>query len=86
MFLTIMICFRYRLAGIRVKTLNGFAKGYDYRPGHQFVPGEDVTHAWNAVFILGAWRFIDTTWGTGKFAACLENSFKNCLLFSEIKQ
>ncbi|XP_035207249.1 kyphoscoliosis peptidase-like isoform X2 [Stegodyphus dumicola] len=54
-----------RLAGIRVKTLNGFAKGYDYRPGHQFVPGEDVTHAWNAVFIFGAWRFIDTTWGTG---------------------
>ncbi|GIY75262.1 hillarin [Caerostris darwini] len=54
-----------RLAGIRVKTLNGFAKGYDYRPGHQFVPGEDVTHAWNAVFVFGAWRFIDTTWGTG---------------------
>ncbi|GFS36411.1 hillarin [Nephila pilipes] len=54
-----------RLSGIRVKTLNGFAKGYDYRPGHQFVPGEDVTHAWNAVFLLGAWRFIDTTWGTG---------------------
>lgn len=54
-----------RIAGIRVKTLNGFAKGYDYRPGHQFVPGEDVTHAWNAVFIFGAWRFIDTTWGTG---------------------
>ncbi|KAG8201330.1 hypothetical protein JTE90_016807 [Oedothorax gibbosus] len=54
-----------RIAGIRVKTLNGFAKGYDYRPGHQFVLGEDVTHAWNAVFLLGAWRFIDTTWGTG---------------------
>ncbi|XP_064480906.1 kyphoscoliosis peptidase-like [Ornithodoros turicata] len=54
-----------RLAGIREKTLQGFAKGYDYRPGHQFHPGQDVTHAWNAVFIFGAWRFIDTTWGTG---------------------
>ncbi|KAH7969598.1 uncharacterized protein LOC119383635 isoform X2 [Rhipicephalus sanguineus] len=54
-----------RLAGIREKTLQGFAKGFDYRPGHQFHPGQDVTHAWNAVFILGAWRLIDATWGTG---------------------
>ncbi|XP_065291935.1 uncharacterized protein [Dermacentor albipictus] len=54
-----------RLAGIREKTLQGFAKGFDYRPGHQFHPGQDVTHAWNAVFILGAWRLIDNTWGTG---------------------
>uniref|UniRef100_T1KRA8 Transglutaminase-like domain-containing protein n=1 Tax=Tetranychus urticae TaxID=32264 RepID=T1KRA8_TETUR len=56
------MCF---LAGIRVKKIQGFAKGYDYRPGHQFVPGEDITHNWNAVFILGSWRFIDLTWGTG---------------------
>jgi transglutaminase-like putative cysteine protease len=28
-----------RLAGIRVKKIEGFAKGYDYRPGHQFIPG-----------------------------------------------
>ncbi|XP_022248244.1 kyphoscoliosis peptidase-like, partial [Limulus polyphemus] len=54
-----------RFASIRVKTLQGFAKGHDYRPGHQFHPGEDVTHAWNAIFIFGAWRLIDTTWGTG---------------------
>ncbi|KAH9373151.1 hypothetical protein HPB48_004896 [Haemaphysalis longicornis] len=54
-----------RLAGIREKTVQGFAKGFDYRPGHQFLPGQDVTHAWSAVFILGAWRLIDTTWGTG---------------------
>lgn len=52
-------------AGIRVKRIQGFAKGYDYRPGHQFKPGEDITHNWNAVYILGAWRFVDTTWGTG---------------------
>ncbi|XP_023234159.1 kyphoscoliosis peptidase-like isoform X1 [Centruroides sculpturatus] len=54
-----------RIAGIRVKTLNGFAKGYDYRPGEQFLPGEAVTHAWNAIYIFGSWRLIDTTWGTG---------------------
>ncbi|KAL1484653.1 hypothetical protein MTO96_032461 [Rhipicephalus appendiculatus] len=28
-----------RLAGIREKTLQGFAKGFDYRPGHQFPSG-----------------------------------------------
>ncbi|XP_076313648.1 kyphoscoliosis peptidase-like [Tachypleus tridentatus] len=54
-----------RLANIRVKTLQGFVKGHDCRPGHNFNPGEDLMHAWNAVFIFGAWRLIDTTWGTG---------------------
>ncbi|KAF8786607.1 Kyphoscoliosis peptidase like protein [Argiope bruennichi] len=54
-----------KLANIRVKRIHGFAKGFDYRPGHQFHPGEDITHAWNAVFIFGAWRLIDVTWGTG---------------------
>ncbi|GFT72918.1 kyphoscoliosis peptidase [Trichonephila clavipes] len=53
-----------KLANIRVKRIHGFAKGFDYRPGHQFHPGEDITHAWNAVFIFGAWRLIDVTWGT----------------------
>ncbi|XP_023237011.1 kyphoscoliosis peptidase-like [Centruroides sculpturatus] len=54
-----------KLANIRVKRLQGFAKGYDYRPGYKFQPGQDITHAWNAVYIFGAWRLIDTTWGTG---------------------
>ncbi|XP_054722581.1 kyphoscoliosis peptidase-like [Uloborus diversus] len=54
-----------KLANIRVKRVHGFAKGFDYRPGHQFHPGEDITHAWNAVFIFGSWRLIDITWGTG---------------------
>ncbi|RWS17634.1 uncharacterized protein B4U79_08067 [Dinothrombium tinctorium] len=52
-------------AGLRVKKIQGFAKGYDYRPGHHFKPGEDIIHNWNAVYIFGAWRLVDTTWGTG---------------------
>lgn len=51
--------------GIRVKLIQGFAKGFEYRTGYQFKPGEDITHNWNAVYILGSWRFVDTTWGTG---------------------
>ena len=133
------------LAGIRVKLIQGFAKGFDHKPGYCFKPGRmaiekkspeisknsegkntenkntgsknpekenpenkntgsknpekenpenkntgsknsekenlkireketrdasisedrDLTHNWNAVYILGSWRLIDTTWGTG---------------------
>ncbi|CAG0884046.1 unnamed protein product [Cyprideis torosa] len=34
-------------AGIRVKTLHGFAKGMDTRAGHHFKPGMDISHTWN---------------------------------------
>ncbi|KAI1309461.1 Kyphoscoliosis peptidase [Halotydeus destructor] len=54
-----------RAAGIRVKLIQGFAKGHDYRPGYQFKLGEDIAHNWNAVYILGTWRLVDATWGTG---------------------
>lgn len=106
------------LAGIRVKLIQGFAKGFDHKPGYCFKPGRmaierkspensknperentgkenperentgkessrirgketrdvevisssedrDLTHTWNAVYIFGSWRLIDTTWGTG---------------------
>ena len=54
------------LGNVRVKSLKGFAKGPQYDPGLEFVPGEGVSHAWNAVFIQGSWRLLDCTWGAGK--------------------
>ena len=100
-----------QISGIRVKLIQGFAKGFDHKPGYCFKPGKmkttllpeilqksnrakdngkfcqgqrsaskkdekhstdstdedghDLTHNWNAVYILGSWRLIDTTWGTG---------------------
>lgn len=71
-----------KVASIRVKLIQGFAKGFDHKPGYCFKPGKmattngdgeamsdqddrDLTHNWNAVYILGSWRLIDTTWGTG---------------------
>ena len=53
------------VVGIRSKMIQGFIKGYDYRPGHHFKPGEDFAHHWNAVFILGSWHLIDCTLATG---------------------
>ena len=52
--------------GVRSKRLHGFAKNHDYKPGHQFRPAEDATHAWNAVFVRGSWRLVDCTWGAGQ--------------------
>ena len=33
--------------------------------GDEFVPGQEVEHAWNAVFIQGTWRLLDCTWAAG---------------------
>ena len=27
----------------------------------------DSSHAWNAVYVAGSWRFVDCTWGSGSF-------------------
>ena len=51
--------------GIGVKTIRGFVKGHEYRPGYQFIPDKDEMHEWNAVHVLGSWRLVDTSCGTG---------------------
>lgn len=54
-----------RIMGIGVKKIWGFAKGPDYRPGYEFIPDEDEMHEWNAVHVLGSWRLVDTSFGSG---------------------
>ena len=51
--------------GLQVKTIQGFVKGFDYRPGYIFKPGQDCLHDWNAIFLMGSWRLIDVTMGSG---------------------
>ena len=33
-----------RAVGIRVKSVEGFARGYDFRPGHHFSPGMAISY------------------------------------------
>lgn len=51
-----------REAGLQVQPINGYAKGFDYRPGSST---RKPNHAWLAVQIGGRWKLIDPTWGSG---------------------
>ncbi|KAK3857576.1 hypothetical protein Pcinc_036177 [Petrolisthes cinctipes] len=54
-----------QLAGFRVKKINGFARGRDFRIGRKFEPESDPQHVWMAVFLYGSWRLLDPTFGAG---------------------
>ena len=57
------------MANIRCKVLQGFAKNYDYRPGHHYLEEDmynpNARHHWTAVYVLGNWHLIDVTWASG---------------------
>ena len=55
----------FRLAGIPVKKLSGFSKGYSYSPENPFTAETKTNHAWNAVYIKDNWFLLDSTWGAG---------------------
>jgi hypothetical protein len=48
---------------LQVEVVNGWSKGYGYRPGQRF--DGPTNHTWNAVRIDGQWRLMDPTWGAG---------------------
>ncbi len=50
-------------AGLEVKTVDGYAKGFSYSAGDVF--RGDCNHAWNALKINGKWHLLDVTWGAG---------------------
>lgn len=49
-------------AGIKIKKIQGFAKGYGYAIGDSV---NKPNHAWNAVQIDGTWYLLDSTWDAG---------------------
>lgn len=49
--------------GLKVATVSGWSKGYDYSTGGSFTGRPN--HSWNIVRIEGRWRLMDATWGSG---------------------
>lgn len=54
-----------REAGLKVKSISGYAKGYGMAAGQRF---DKPNHMWTAVQIDGVWLMIDATWGAGYVA------------------
>jgi len=56
-----LFCRLCQAAKLHVKEITGFVKGSSWFPDYEFSGLEDPSRgAWNAVFIDGHWRFIDT--------------------------
>ena len=49
-------------AGLKVHTIEGYAKNYSHEPGKHFTT---LKHAWNAVQVNAEWFICDPTWGAG---------------------
>ncbi|XP_045174165.2 kyphoscoliosis peptidase-like [Mercenaria mercenaria] len=64
-----------RKAGIPVKKISGFSKGYSYSADKPYTLNTRTNHAWNAVELEGKWYLIDSTWGAGHLDS-ETNSFK----------
>jgi len=68
-------CFSCSYAGLHCKTISGYAKGAEYKPGMKF-GGEQGQHSWNAVLVNGAWRLVDCHWAARRLVGK-----KACSLF-----
>ena len=55
-----------RCAHVPVKVINGYAKGYSHKNTEDFdLSKMETNHAWNAIFVEGEWRLVDSTWDAG---------------------
>ncbi|KAK2164612.1 hypothetical protein LSH36_61g07055 [Paralvinella palmiformis] len=49
-------------AGLHCEIIEGYSKGAGYKPGSR-IRGNAFRNQWTAVFIDGAWRFVNCNWG-----------------------
>lgn len=49
-------------AGLHCVLIKGYSKSAGYQPGHKF-DSNQFRNSWNAVYVAGAWRFVQCNWG-----------------------
>lgn len=49
-------------AGLHCVVIKGYSKSAGYQPGIRF-EGSRFRNSWNAVYVAGAWRFVQCNWG-----------------------
>ena len=49
-------------AGLHCVVVKGYSKSAGYQPGVSFEDNR-FRNSWNAVYVAGAWRFVQCNWG-----------------------
>jgi hypothetical protein len=52
----------YSYAGLHCVVIKGYSKSAGYQPGVRFEDNR-FRNSWNAVYVAGAWRFVQCNWG-----------------------
>lgn len=54
--------FEHSYAGLHCVVIKGYSKSAGYQPGVCFEDNR-FRNSWNAVYVAGAWRFVQCNWG-----------------------
>ena len=54
--------FYFSYAGLHCVVIKGYSKSAGYQPGVKFEDNR-FRNSWNAVYVAGAWRFVQCNWG-----------------------
>lgn len=52
----------FSYAGLHCVVIKGYSKSAGYQPGVHFEDSR-FRNSWNAVYVAGAWRFVQCNWG-----------------------
>ena len=60
--IVIHIPLNFSYAGLHCVVIKGYSKSAGYQPGVKFEDNR-FRNSWNAVYVAGAWRFVQCNWG-----------------------
>ena len=58
----LFFCNNGSYAGLHCVVIKGYSKSAGYQPGVRFEDNR-FRNSWNAVYVAGAWRFVQCNWG-----------------------